>query len=229
VNYRARPHEHGRTGLLLHLGNPTGDLIESRSLNSGRMSENFVPDGVPAQAPRRPTIECARQRHPRSARKRASTMHNTASHHGERIRTPRGTSSGREKLRSIESQRLVSHLFAVLCDGYQTGSKGESDVLEEAQFETPVKAVPDALVGMDQRFLNGFVDRCRESSFGYDRDSPISRPVEVQPTEPAWQIRRRQREGITAGCRGGTSVRPANAAQEAPPATTTPASGQPPR
>ena len=47
------------------------------------------------------------------------------------------------------------------------------------RFESLLEAVPDALVGMDQKGVIRFVNRQTELLFGYDRDDLIGRPVET--------------------------------------------------
>jgi len=56
------------------------------------------------------------------------------------------------------------------------------------RFEKLLEAVPDALVGMDQKGMIQFVNRQTESLFGYDRDQLIGRPIETLLLEPLWQI-----------------------------------------
>jgi PAS domain S-box-containing protein len=56
------------------------------------------------------------------------------------------------------------------------------------RFEIMLEAVPDALVGMDQKGVIRFVNRQTELLFGYDRDNLIGLPVETLVPEPLWQI-----------------------------------------
>lgn len=56
------------------------------------------------------------------------------------------------------------------------------------KFEVMLEAVPDALVGMDQKGVIRFVNRQTELLFGYERDKLIGRPVETLVPEPLWQI-----------------------------------------
>ena len=46
-----------------------------------------------------------------------------------------------------------------------------------------LEAVPDTLVGMDQKGVIRFVNRQTESLFGYDRDELIGRPIETLVAE----------------------------------------------
>jgi PAS domain S-box-containing protein len=55
-------------------------------------------------------------------------------------------------------------------------------------FEKLLEAVPDALVGMDQKGVIRFVNRQTESLFGYDRDELIGHPVEELVPEHLWGI-----------------------------------------
>jgi len=56
------------------------------------------------------------------------------------------------------------------------------------QFEKLLEAVPDALVGMDQKGVIRFVNRQAESLFGYDRDQLIGEHIEMLVPEPLWQV-----------------------------------------
>jgi len=56
------------------------------------------------------------------------------------------------------------------------------------RFESLLEAVPDALVGMDQKGVIRFVNRQTELLFGYDRDDLIGQPVETLVPELLWQI-----------------------------------------
>jgi PAS domain S-box-containing protein len=57
-----------------------------------------------------------------------------------------------------------------------------------------LEAVPDALVGMDQKGVIQFVNRQSESLFGFDRDSLIGQPIEIIVPEPLWQIYAQNRD-----------------------------------
>ena len=46
------------------------------------------------------------------------------------------------------------------------------------RFEKLLEAIPDALVGMDQKGVIRFVNCQTESLFGYDRDQLIGQPVD---------------------------------------------------
>src|SRR5665648_715998 len=73
------------------------------------------------------------------------------------------------------------------------------------RFESLLEAVPDALVGMDQKGVIQFVNRQTESLFGYDRDDLIGRPVETLVPEPLWQIYAQHKEDYFADPRTRSS------------------------
>src|SRR5664280_1116375 len=73
------------------------------------------------------------------------------------------------------------------------------------RFESPLEAVPDALVGMDQKGVIRFVNRQTELLFGYDRDDLIGLPVETLVPEPLWQIYAQHKEGYFADPRTRSS------------------------
>ena len=50
------------------------------------------------------------------------------------------------------------------------------------RFESLLEAVPDALVGMDQKGVIRFVNRQTESLFGYDRDDMGGQRIETLDT-----------------------------------------------
>jgi len=56
------------------------------------------------------------------------------------------------------------------------------------RFESLLEAVPDALVGMDQKGVIRFVNRETEALFGYDRDQLIGQRIETLVPESLWQI-----------------------------------------
>lgn len=56
------------------------------------------------------------------------------------------------------------------------------------RFEKLLEAVPDALVGMDQKGMIRFVNRQTESLFGYERNQVIGEPIDTLVPEPLWQI-----------------------------------------
>jgi len=58
----------------------------------------------------------------------------------------------------------------------------------KTRFENLLEAVPDALVGMDQKGVIRFVNRQTESLFGYDREQLIGQPIEMLVPEPLWQM-----------------------------------------
>ena len=64
-----------------------------------------------------------------------------------------------------------------------------------------MEAVPDALVGMDQKGVIRFVNRQTESLFGVDRDQLIGEPIETLVPEPLWQIYAEHRENYFADLR----------------------------
>jgi two-component system cell cycle sensor histidine kinase/response regulator CckA len=73
------------------------------------------------------------------------------------------------------------------------------------RFESLLEAVPDALVGMDQKGVIRFVNRQTELLFGYDRDDLIGRPVEMLVPEPLWQIYTEHKEDYFADPRTRSS------------------------
>src|ERR1035438_7423174 len=73
------------------------------------------------------------------------------------------------------------------------------------RFEKLLEAVPDALVGMDQKGVIRFVTRQTELLFGYDRDDLIGRPVETLVPEPLWQIYAQHKEDYFADPRTRSS------------------------
>src|SRR5450631_1722050 len=73
------------------------------------------------------------------------------------------------------------------------------------RFEKLLEAVPDALVGMDQKGVIRFVNRQTESLFGYDRDDLIGQPIETLVPESLWQIYAQHREGYFADPRTRSS------------------------
>jgi len=60
--------------------------------------------------------------------------------------------------------------------------------MPSTKFESLLEAVPDALVGMDQRGTIRFVNRQTEALFGYDRDDLVGRPIETLLPETLWQV-----------------------------------------
>jgi len=73
------------------------------------------------------------------------------------------------------------------------------------KFESLLEAVPDALVGMDQKGVVRFVNRQTESLFGYDRDDLIGQPIETLVPESLWQIYAEHREDYFADPRTRSS------------------------
>jgi PAS domain S-box-containing protein len=56
------------------------------------------------------------------------------------------------------------------------------------RFEIMLEAVPDALVGMDQKGMIRFVNRQTELLFGYSREDLIDNPIDTLVPETLWQI-----------------------------------------
>jgi PAS domain S-box-containing protein len=67
-------------------------------------------------------------------------------------------------------------------------SKGDEMSPNKMGFEQLLEAVPDALVGMDQKGVIRFVNRQTESLFGYDRDQLIGQPIDTLVPETLRQI-----------------------------------------
>ena len=84
-------------------------------------------------------------------------------------------------------------------------SKGNQVPSRTTKFEKLLEAVPDALVGMDQKGVIRFVNRQTEALFGYDRDQLIGRPVETLVPEPLWQIYAQNRDNYFADPRTRSS------------------------
>jgi PAS domain S-box-containing protein len=62
------------------------------------------------------------------------------------------------------------------------------------RFEKLLEAVPDALVGMDQKGVIRFVNRQTESLFDYDRAQLTGQFIELLVPEPLWQIYAQNRD-----------------------------------
>jgi PAS domain S-box-containing protein len=60
--------------------------------------------------------------------------------------------------------------------------------MPSTKFESLLEAVPDALVGMDQKGMIRFVNRQTETLFGYDRDDLVGQPIETLLPETLWQV-----------------------------------------
>jgi PAS domain S-box-containing protein len=73
------------------------------------------------------------------------------------------------------------------------------------RFEQLLEAVPDALVGMDQKGVIRFVNRQTESLFGFDRDQLVGQPIETLVPEPLWQIYAQNRDDFFADPRTRSS------------------------
>jgi PAS domain S-box-containing protein len=73
------------------------------------------------------------------------------------------------------------------------------------RFESLLEAVPDALVGMDQKGVIRFVNRQTEWLFGYDRDDMVGQPIETLVSELLWQIYAEHQEDYFADPRTRSS------------------------
>jgi PAS domain S-box-containing protein len=73
------------------------------------------------------------------------------------------------------------------------------------RFEHLLEAVPDALVGMDQKGVIRFVNGQTESLFGFDRDQLVGQPIETLVPEPLWQIYAQNRDDFFADPRTRSS------------------------
>ena len=73
------------------------------------------------------------------------------------------------------------------------------------KFEMLLEAVPDALVGMDQKGVIRFVNRQTEALFDYDRDQLIGRRIETLVPEPLWEIYAQNRDDYFADPRTRSS------------------------
>ena len=73
------------------------------------------------------------------------------------------------------------------------------------KFESLLEAVPDALVGMDQKGVIRFVNRQTELLFGYDRDDLIGQPIDTLVPETLWQIYAEHKEDYFADPRTRSS------------------------
>src|SRR5665811_876136 len=62
------------------------------------------------------------------------------------------------------------------------------------RFESLLEAVPDALVGMDQKGAIRFVNHQTESLFGYDRDNLVGQPIQTLVPEYLWEVYSEHRE-----------------------------------
>jgi PAS domain S-box-containing protein len=72
-------------------------------------------------------------------------------------------------------------------------------------FEKLLEAVPDALVGMDQKGVIRFVNRQTELVFGYDRDDLIGQSIETLVPEHLWPIYAAHKESYFADPRTRSS------------------------
>jgi len=78
-------------------------------------------------------------------------------------------------------------------------------VTNTTSFEHLLKAVPDALVGMDQEGVIRFVNYQIESLFGFDREELIGQRIEALVPELLWQIYAQNREQYFADPRTRSS------------------------
>src|ERR1035437_430682 len=76
---------------------------------------------------------------------------------------------------------------------------------QTTRSENLLQAVPDALVGMDQKGVIRFVNHQTESLFGYDRDQLIGQPIETLVPESLWQIYTEHRQDYFADPRTRSS------------------------
>jgi len=65
---------------------------------------------------------------------------------------------------------------------------------KSTRFEKLLEAVPDALVGMDQKGVIRFVNRETEALFGFDRADLVGEPIETLVPEPLWQVYAQHKE-----------------------------------
>ncbi|HEY5249150.1 MAG TPA: PAS domain S-box protein, partial [Dermatophilaceae bacterium] len=73
------------------------------------------------------------------------------------------------------------------------------------RFEKLLEAVPDALVGMDQKGVIRFVNQQTELLFGYDRDQLIGEHIDKLVPETLWQIYAQHRQDYFADPRTRSS------------------------
>jgi PAS domain S-box-containing protein len=64
----------------------------------------------------------------------------------------------------------------------------EGELMPATRYESLLEAVPDALVGMDQKGVIRFVNRQTETLFGHDRDDLVGQPIETLLAETLWQV-----------------------------------------
>src|SRR5664280_2961965 len=84
-------------------------------------------------------------------------------------------------------------------------AEGTSMPAQPTKFRSLLEAVPDALVGMDQKGVIRFVNHQTESLFGYDRDQLIGQPIETLVPESLWQIYTEHRKDYFADPRTRSS------------------------
>jgi len=73
------------------------------------------------------------------------------------------------------------------------------------RFESLLEAVPDALVGMNQKGVIRFVNHQTESLFGFDRDALIGQPIETLLPDPLWRVYAQHRDDYFADPRTRSS------------------------
>src|SRR5664279_3697659 len=73
------------------------------------------------------------------------------------------------------------------------------------RLEHLLEAVPDALVGMDQKGVIRFVNRQTETLFGYDRDDLIGRHIDILLPETLYAVYAQHREDYFADPRTRSS------------------------
>jgi len=73
------------------------------------------------------------------------------------------------------------------------------------RFESLLEAVPDALVGMDQKGMIRFVNSQTESLFGYDRDDLVGQRIEMLVPDHLWPIYAEHKEDYFADLRTRSS------------------------
>ncbi|HEY5249056.1 MAG TPA: PAS domain S-box protein, partial [Dermatophilaceae bacterium] len=73
------------------------------------------------------------------------------------------------------------------------------------RYEKWLEAVPDALVGLDQKGVIRFVNRQTESLFGFGRDELIGQHIDTLVPEPLWQIYAEHRDDYFAHPRAHSS------------------------
>ena len=78
-------------------------------------------------------------------------------------------------------------------------------MVSTTKFESLLEAVPDALVGMDQKGTIRFVNRQTEALFGGERDDLVGEPIQTLLPDPLWQVYAEHREAYFADPRTRSS------------------------